>query len=86
MSEKRSDTRTAFRASVKMTHDELGEHILRTRDMSHTGAYLLLREDLGLHMGDTISIQSTDIDDAPIIQAEIVRITSDGFAVRYILD
>jgi hypothetical protein len=86
MPEKRSDTRTAFRASVKMTHNNLGEHILRTRDMSHSGAYLILRDDIGLSQGDIVSIQSIDIDDAPIIDSEIVRIESDGFAIRYIID
>jgi hypothetical protein len=86
MSEKRSNTRTAFRASVKMTHAELGERILKTRDMSHTGAFLILRDDIDLHIGDTVAIQSTDIDDAPVIESEIVRIESDGFAIRYMID
>jgi len=86
MDEKRSDTRTAFRAGVRVTHPTAGEHIVRTRDMSHTGAYLILREDIGLQLLDTVTIQSTDIDDAPVIEAEIVRIESGGFAVRYLLD
>jgi hypothetical protein len=86
MAEKRSDTRTAFRAGVRMTHPTAGEHILKTRDMSHTGAYLLTRDQISLEPADKVTIQSIDIDDAPIIEAEIVRIESDGFAVRYLLD
>jgi len=86
MSEKRSDTRTAFRAGVRMTHPTAGEHILKTRDMSHSGAYFITREEIALELADKITIQSTDIDDAPVIEAEIVRIESSGFAVRYLLD
>ena len=86
MTEKRSDTRTAFRAGVRVLHPTAGEHILKTRDMSHTGAYLILRDEIGVQPADKVTIQSIDIDDAPIIEAEIVRIESDGFAVRYLLD
>jgi c-di-GMP-binding flagellar brake protein YcgR len=86
MTEKRSDTRTAFRAGVRITHATAGEYILKTRDMSHTGAFLILRDEIGLELNDKITIQSTDIDDAPMIDAEIVRIESDGFAVRYLVD
>lgn len=85
MSEKRSDTRTAFRASVRVQHEASGEYILRTRDMSHSGAYLLTRDEISLQVGDQLTIQSTDIDDAPVIPAEVVRIESDGFAVRYLI-
>ena len=86
MNEKRSDTRTAFRAGVRMTHPTAGAHILKTRDMSHTGAYLLTRDEIGLQLKDQVTIQSIDIDDAPVIEAEIVRIEAGGFAVRYLLD
>ncbi len=86
MNEKRSDTRTAFRAGVRMTHPSAGEHILKTRDMSHTGAFLILKEAIDLKPADKITIQSVDIDDAPVLEAEIVRIEADGFAIRYLLD
>ena len=86
MSEKRTDTRTAFRAGVKVVHPTQGEFILKTRDMSHSGAYLLTRDEIDLQVSDAVTIQSIDIDDAPVIEAEIVRVESDGFAVRYTLD
>ena len=86
MGENRSDTRTAFRAGVRVTHPTAGEHILKTRDMSHSGAFLILKEEIGLELTDRVTIQSIDIDDAPIVDAEIVRIESDGFAVRFLLD
>ena len=86
MDEKRSATRTAFRAGVRVIHPDAGEHIVKTRDMSHSGAYLILREDIGLQLKDRVTIQSTDIDDAPIIEAEVVRIEASGFAVCYLLE
>ena len=86
MPENRSDIRTPFCAGVKITHFSLGELLLKTRDMSHSGAYLNCTENININIGDRITIQSTDIDDAPVISAEIIRIEPGGFAVHYQVD
>lgn len=84
MSDKRSSVRTAFRAQIRMEHPLVGEYHVVTRDMSHTGLYLLWDEPFELSVGDEISVQTLDIDDAPIIFAKVVRIEAAGFAVTYI--
>jgi hypothetical protein len=82
----RSDIRTPFRAGVKIKHPDLGELFLKTRDMSHSGAFLNIEVNSGIKIGDIVTIQSTDIEDAPVIEAEIVRIEKGGFAVYYLVD
>lgn len=86
MTEKRGAERTAFRASVRMLHPELGEYELLTRDMSHSGLYMQWNEPVEISMDDRIIVQSLDIDDAPLIHARVVRVEDGGFAVTYLLD
>jgi hypothetical protein len=85
-SDSRNNIRTPFRAGVKITHPDLGELFLKTRDMSNSGVFLNFEENSRIKIGDIVTIQSTDIEDAPVIEAEIVRIEKGGFAVYYLVD
>ena len=86
MSDKRGKLRTAFRARIVLKHPEVGEYEVATRDMSNTGLFLVWDEPLDLKVGDTITVQTLDIEDAPIISALIVRVETGGFAVTYVFD
>ena len=86
MSENNYNIRTPLRAGIRLTHPILGELLLKTRDISQSGAFVIYEENDDLKIGDTVTIQSTDIDDAPVIDAEIVRIEASGFAVHYLVD
>jgi hypothetical protein len=86
MSEKRGDLRTAFRASVRLEHPDAGEHEVVTRDMSHSGLFLVWSKPFDIRAGDVVTVQSLDIDDAPLIRARVVRVESGGIAVMYLLD
>jgi len=84
MSDKRGQIRTAFRAQIRVEHPKMGEFQVVTRDMSHSGLFLLWSEPFEINAGDEISVQSLDIEDAPIIFAKVVRLEKNGFAVMYL--
>lgn len=86
MSENRGAVRTTFRAQIKMTHPEVGVYEVVTRDMSHSGLFLIWKEPFDIKIDDIISVQTLDIEDAPIIRARVVRIESGGIAVTYVFD
>ena len=84
MSEQRAAERTTFRAQIRVEHPKRGEFQVVTRDMSHTGLFLLWKKPFEVNEGDEISVQTLDIDDAPVIFAKVVRVEAEGFAVMYL--
>lgn len=86
MSESRGAVRTSFRAQIRLTHPQVGVYEVVTRDMSNTGLYLIWKEPIEVKIGDIISVQTLDIEDAPVINAKVVRVETDGFAVMYVFD
>ena len=84
MSEKRGQIRTAFKAQIRVEHPKMGEFHVVTRDMSNSGLFLLSDEVFEINIGDEISVQSLDIEDAPIIFAKVVRMEKNGIAVMYL--
>lgn len=86
MSEKRGDVRTEFKAKIRLEHPSVGEHRMVTRDMSHSGLFLCWKEPVEIDVGDMLSVQTLDIEDAPVIRAKVVRVEAGGFAVMYVFD
>jgi len=88
MREKRKDIRTEFSGRVKLIHKSFGEKEAKLFDLSNGGLFVLVGEEyeLGLEGGSTLKVQSLDIEDAPIIEAEIVRLEPRGIALKFLLD
>lgn len=84
MQEKRRHIRTEFSGRVKLIHENFGEREVELHDLSNGGIFVLVREELGLQAGNTIKVQSLDIDDAPILPAEVVRLEARGIALKFI--
>lgn len=81
MQEKRRHTRTAFSSHVRFIHASTGELDLEMRDMSDGGVFLF-STDIDLPVGETVQIQALDIDDAPLLNAVIVRCDTVGIALQ----
>jgi len=88
MHEKREHIRTEFSGRVKLFHESFGEQEVKLHDLSNGGLFVLVGEELelGLEGGSTLKVQSLDIEDAPIIEAEIVRLDPHGIALKFLLD
>ena len=86
MQEKRQYVRTEFSGHVKLIHPGFGELLVEMRDLSDGGLFVLVGGELQLEVGDTLQLQSTDIDEAPVLSAQVVRIESGGIALKFVED
>jgi len=84
MSEKRKHIRTAFSANVKFMHASVGELDLKMRDMSDGGVFLFSSDLADLPLGEVVQIQALDIEDAPLLNAIIVRRETDGIGLQFV--
>jgi hypothetical protein len=58
--------------------------IVDMRDFSESGLFLLCAGQLALAIGDTVQVQTTEFDDAPVQTCKVVRIQPGvGFAVEF---
>jgi c-di-GMP-binding flagellar brake protein YcgR len=81
--EKRKHVRTAFSARVKLIHPAVGELEVTMRDMSDGGVFLLTGDRADLPMGEREQIQALDIEEAPVLDAEIVRREATGIGLMF---
>ncbi len=86
MQEKRRHIRTAFSANVKFTHATVGDLNLKMRDMSDSGVFLFSGDRIDLPVGEVVQIQALDIENAPALNAVIVRRDTAGIALQFILE
>lgn len=84
MDEKRKHIRTAFSANVKFMHASVGELDLKMRDMSDGGVFLFSTDLADLPLGEVVQIQALDIEDAPLLNAIIVRRETDGIGLQFV--
>ena len=84
MEEKRRHVRTTVSASVKLMHPSFGSLRLKTRDVSHGGLFIMTGGEVDLPLGTQVSVQALGmIEEAPVVQAKIVRIESQGIALQF---
>ncbi|MGR8930190.1 MAG: PilZ domain-containing protein [Gammaproteobacteria bacterium] len=85
--EHRTHPRLKHHAKIRVTLPDLAKRLIADmRDFSEGGLYLLWSNDFGeLKNGAVIEVQTTEIDDAPIQIAEVVRIDpGEGIALRFV--
>ena len=84
MHEKRQFIRTEFNGNVKLMHERFGELEVEMRDLSDGGIFLFVAQDLGVAIGENVMLQSLDIEEAPVLTAEVVRIEANGIALKFV--
>ncbi len=86
LGDKRSGTRTAFNAKVKITQDGLGEWFFHTRDISDTGIFVCVNEDHqfpGLGTKVKVQMQGLPIS-APVLDMIVIRKGMDGYGLQFV--
>ena len=80
--DRREHIRTAMSAKVKVVHEELGEFIFSTRDISDGGVFIVVdTEPFAPNLGDTVTVQVQGLPvPAPILEMVVVRKTNTGTA------
>jgi len=72
-------------AKVRVTHDELGEFVFSTRDISDGGVFIVVdTEPFTPSIGDSVKVQVQGLPvPAPVLDMVVVRKTNDGFGLQF---
>lgn len=85
--DKRAHIRTPFACRIKIVHDSIGELLVKTRDISDGGVFVVLEPDQIPAVGTVVSGQVQGLlEDAPVLQMEVVRVESVGVGLRFLRD
>jgi hypothetical protein len=85
MTNKRKHIRTRLNAKVNVSHASLGTITAVLRDLSDGGLYLIADGWTPPPIGSRVQVQVTSLNgDAPVVEAEIVRIDDEGMGMRFV--
>jgi len=84
-SDQRQHIRTKLTSNVKLTHPDTGTMVVKTRDISDGGIYLLSSITNLPPIGSQVKVQLMDTPfEAPILDMIIVRYEHDGIGLAFI--
>lgn len=85
MDDKREHIRTPITCNIKICHEELGEMHVKTRDISEGGVFVVLEPSQIPPIGSTVTGQIQGLmEEAPIVEMEVVRVEPEGVGLRFI--
>jgi hypothetical protein len=82
--DKRRDIRHPLCVDVKVSHAMIGEKIVKTKNISDSGLFILVEPTEMPPVGEIIKGQIQGMPDAPIVDMEIVRTCDDGMGLRFL--
>jgi len=83
--DKRRHVRTSFACRIKIAHVSVGELLVKTRDISDGGVFVVLEPEQIPPIGTRLTGQVQGLmDDAPILQLEVVRVEPAGVGLRFL--
>lgn len=83
--DKREHVRTPLRTSIRLTHKTFGELLVKTRDISHGGVFLLTSSLPMPPVGTVIEGQvQDDYGERPVVRMKIVRVESNGVGLMFV--
>jgi len=83
--EQRKHERTPLRTNIRICHPSFGELKVKTRDISHSGVFLLTSDQSMPPIGTVIEGQvQDDYGERPVVQMEIVRVEPDGIGLKFV--
>lgn len=84
MSEHLGDMKTPFSCRIKIWHDSIGEMVVKTRDVSDSGVFVLTEPAAMPGIGQIVTGQVQGMmADAPILEMEVVRVEKVGVGLRF---
>lgn len=83
--DRRIHSRTAMSAKVKVVHEQCGEFVFSTRDISDGGVFIVVdTEPFTPGIGDRVTVQVQGLPvPAPILEMIVVRKTNDGYGLQF---
>lgn len=87
MQNRRRHTRTPMTVRVKIAHPAVGEKIVKTKNISESGLFILVEPEEMPPIGEIVIGQVQGmIEDPPSLRMEIVRTEKDGIGLQFIND
>jgi len=87
MPDSRRHARIPMKCRVKIQHPSIGEIVVESGDISDSGIFLLAEDTEGLEVGTIVKGQVQGMmEDAPVLDMEVVRFESDGIGLRFCED
>lgn len=85
-SDKRRHMRLMHQAKIKVTVPVIAQVFeLKMKDFSESGLFLLSSEDTMPPLGALVQVQTTEIEDAPVQPAKVMRVEPGvGFGVEFV--
>ena len=85
--DKRRHIRTPLACRIKITHESMGEIIVKTRDISDGGVFVVLEPDQVPPVGTHVTGQVQGLmDEAPILEMEVVRVEPAGVGLKFVME
>lgn len=85
MDNRRVHPRIPMTVSIKISHPDIGEKLVKTKNISDSGVFILVEPTDMPAIGTIVSGQVQGIiDSAPELDMEIVRTESNGLGLRYV--
>lgn len=83
--DQRRSVRTPFACSIKITDQVLGEFMVKSRDISDTGVFVIVSPEAFPPVGTLVTAQVQGLmEDAPVLKMEVVRVASEGIGLRFV--
>lgn len=83
--DKRRHLRTPLACRIKIIQGGVGELIVKTRDISDGGVFVVLDPEQVPPVGTHVTGQVQGLmDDAPILDMEVVRVEPSGVGLRFV--
>ena len=83
--EQRRSIRTPLSCRIKITHESIGELLVKTRDISDGGVFVIIEPENIPPVGTVVTGQVQGLmDDAPVLDMEVVRIETQGIGLRFL--
>ncbi len=85
MKDKREHLRHPLTVEVKISHPDIGELIVKTKNISDGGLFILVEPAEMPPIGEIVQGQVLgEVDDLPIVTMKIVRTEEDGMGLQFI--
>lgn len=83
--DKREHNRTPLACRIKIQHESIGELVVKTRDISDGGVFVVLEPSQVPPVGSIVTgqVQGMMVE-APVLEMEVVRTEPEGVGLKFI--
>mgnify|MGYP000052283723 CR=1 FL=1 len=82
----RRHERIKHRAKIRVLAHPEKVYVLDMQDFSESGLYVLTEDNTIVKLGDSVEVQTLELEDAPILPSKVMRVDKRGFAVEFDFD